>query len=43
MKKKKLNFEKLSEKLTKKEMVALKGGDEIPGTYNPKINVYDNR
>lgn len=45
MKKNKLKFEKISEKLTKDQMNALKGGDtNAPEeTYNPKTKVYDVR
>lgn len=44
MKKNKLKFEKFSDKLTKKEMISLKGGDTNPTeTYNPKTKVYDVR
>jgi natural product precursor len=45
MKKNTLKFEKFSDKLTKKEMISLKGGDTtVPGeTYNPKTKVYDVR
>lgn len=42
MKNNKLKFEKISGKLTQKEMISLKGGDIIPTeTYNPKTKVYD--
>lgn len=43
MKSNKLKFEKISGKLTTKEMISLKGGDiiEPTETYNPKTKVYD--